>query len=77
MGRRIALSDLAVGAKARIVEYSGSRMVSNKLLHMGIVPGKELTKLSQFAMRGPVALRVGRTVLALGHGMASKIIVEI
>jgi len=43
---------------------------------MGLYVGKEITKLSYIGLRGPVVIRVGRSVLALGHGMAAKIIVE-
>jgi len=46
-------------------------------MSMGIYPGGEITKLSHFALRGPVTVRVGRSVLALGHGVAAKIIIEI
>jgi Fe2+ transport system protein FeoA len=46
------------------------------MMSMGIYPGREITKMSHFALRGPVAVRVGGAVLALGYGVAAKIIVE-
>ena len=63
--------------KGRILEISAGAGLQNKFMSMGIYPGKEIVKLSHFALRGPVAIKVGRSVLALGHGMAGKIIVEV
>lgn len=62
--------------KAKVIEIAGGAALENKLMSMGIYPGREITKLSHFALRGPVAIKVGRAVLALGHGMAGKIILE-
>ena len=63
--------------KGKIVEVSGGARLQNKFMSMGIYPGREIIKLSHFALRGPVAIKVGRSVLALGHGMASKITLEV
>jgi len=63
--------------KGKIVEVSCGEGLHNRLMSMGIYEGREITKLSHFALKGPVAIRVGRSVLALGHGMAAKIIVEV
>jgi len=43
---------------------------------LGIRPGKKVTKLSSTLFRGPVTLRVNNTQVAVGFGMAKKIIVE-
>jgi ferrous iron transport protein A len=75
--RRIALAQMREKQKGKVVEVHAGTALQNRLLSLGVYPGKEITKLSHFALRGPVAIRVGRTVLALGHGMASKIIVEL
>jgi len=63
--------------RGKIAEVSGGNIFANRMMSMGIYPGKKITKLSHFVFRGPITIKVGRTVLALGHGMASKIIVEI
>jgi len=62
--------------KVKVLEISGGRILQHKMMSMGIYPGREITKMSHFALRGPVTVRVGRSVLALGHGVAAKIIVE-
>jgi len=62
--------------KGKVVEISGGAGIKHRMLSMGLYPGKEITKLSHFALRGPVTIKLGRSVIALGHGVASKIIVE-
>ncbi len=60
-----------------IVEIEGGSIFEKRLAAMGITIGKHVTKLSAFVMRGPVAIKVGRTVVALGYGMASKVWVNL
>lgn len=62
--------------KGKVVEISGGAAFQNKMMSLGIYPGREITKLSHFALRGPVTIKIGRACFALGHGMAAKIIVE-
>lgn len=63
--------------QGKVLEILGGAGLQNKFMSMGIYPGKEIIKLSHFALRGPVAIKVGRSVLAVGHGMAAKIILEV
>ncbi len=51
--------------------------MTRRLSALGIRPGKRLTKVSAMFMRGPVTVRVGGTEIALGFGMASRIVVEV
>jgi ferrous iron transport protein A len=68
---------MKINQKGKIVAIEAGRTLTNRFMSMGIYPGSEVTKLSHFIMRGPIAIRVGRTVLALGYGMAHKILIEI
>jgi Fe2+ transport system protein FeoA len=74
--RKLSLVQIRKNRKAKVLEISGGRILQHRMMSMGIYPGREITKLSHFALRGPVAVKVGRSVLALGHGVAAKIIVE-
>lgn len=74
--RKISLVKMKRGEKTKIVEISGGPALQNRFMGMGIYTGREIAKVSQIALRGPVTIRVGRTTLALGHGMAGKIFVE-
>lgn len=63
--------------KGKVAEILGGLGAQNKFISLGIYKGREISKLSHFALRGPVMIKVGRTVLALGHSMAGKITVEL
>lgn len=75
--KKISLVQMKENQKGRVSEISGGIATQNRFMGMGIYVGSEITKLSHFIMRGPVAIKVGRSVLALGRGMASKIVVEL
>ena len=75
--KKISLLQMKEKQKGKIVELCGGSIFAERMMSMGIYPGKEITKLSHFALRGPVTIKASRTVLALGHGMAGKIIVEV
>ncbi len=55
---------------------SGSGL-SKKLMDMGLYPGKEVVKLSHIGLKGPVVIKFGRSIVALGHGVAEKVTVEV
>lgn len=74
---RISLDKMAADQKGKVVEIHGGSGLADRLMSLGIYPGKEITKLSSFALRGPVTIKINQRVFALGHGMANKIIVEI
>lgn len=74
---QIPLTKLKKGSKARIIEFSGGKTMAQRLSSLGLHPGRSIIKLSSFAMRGPVTVRAGQTVLAIGHSMAEKVIVEV
>jgi Fe2+ transport system protein FeoA len=74
--KKVSLVHLKPDHKGRVSEILGGAGLQNRLMSMSLYVGKEITKLSYIGLRGPVVIRVGRSVLALGHGMAAKIIVE-
>ncbi|MFH1889193.1 MAG: FeoA family protein [Candidatus Omnitrophota bacterium] len=77
MKKKISLFQMKEKQKGKVVEISGGNVFSSRMMSLGIYAGREITKLSHFALRGPVAIKVGRSVLALGHDMAAKIMVEV
>ncbi len=44
---------------------------------MGLRPGRRVMKIGGQFLRGPVTVSVGHTSMALGHGMAMRVMVEI
>ena len=50
--------------------------MTRRLDALGIRVGETITKVSSQWMRGPVLVRHGNTDVAIGYGMAQKIMVE-
>ncbi len=48
-----------------------------RLEALGIRPGKKVTKVGSMFFRGPVTLRVDNAQVAIGFGMANRILVEV
>ena len=73
----VNLCQMRPGQKGKIIEIQGGHGLVNRLSAMGIRPGKKITKVSSMLMRGPVTVRSGSTRVAIGFGMANKIIVKL
>jgi len=71
------LSEMRADECGSILEIHGGQGLLNRLGALGIIPGKKITKISTASMRGPVTIQINRTQVALGFGMASKIIVDV
>lgn len=74
---QVALCHMLAGQAGTVVEIGGGQGLVRRLSAMGIRPGSRITKVSSMFMRGPVTLRVGQTQLAVGFGMARRILVEL
>jgi len=75
-GKPIPLSRMESGQSGRVVEIQGGHGVINRLNALGVRPGKRVTKVNSMFMRGPVTLQVGNAQIAIGYGMARRILVE-
>jgi len=73
----VTLRQMNSGQSGKVVQVQGGLGMVNRLSALGIRPGKRITKVSSMLMRGPVTIQSGHTQLALGFGMANKIIVEL
>ncbi len=73
----VTLRHMRPGQRGRVVEIQGGHGLVNRLSALGIRPGKRITKVSSMLMRGPVTIQSGNTKMALGFGMANRIIVEL
>lgn len=70
------LTQLKAGEKAVFKGVQGGRGIRSRLEAMGITPEAVIMKISAQLMRGPVIIKAGETELAIGFGMAKRIIVE-
>jgi len=88
--RQITVRQMQPGQSGTVVEILGGHSPHrgrghgghghgfvDRLQSLGIRPGKRITKVSGMFMRGPVTLQVGRAQVAIGYGMAGKILVEV
>ncbi len=76
-GRNVPLSRLEAGQSGMVVEVQGGQGMINRLSALGIRPGKRITKVSSMFMRGPVTIQVGNGRVAIGFGMAKRIVVNL
>lgn len=72
----IRLSDLEPGQEATIVSIKSGQGMRRRLHSQGISEGRSIQKLSAMALGGPVVIRLNRAQVAIGRGMANKIIVS-
>lgn len=72
------LTDLGIGEQARIVEIAGGQSLHGRLASMGLRRDVRLKVISTpIIRRGPVVISVAGAQVAIGHGMAAKISVEL
>ncbi len=70
------LETLPPGHKARVVRIEGGRGLVTRLSRLGIVPGAEVTVVSRAPVGGPVLVEVNGARVALGRGVARKVVVR-
>jgi len=74
---QLTLAQMRTGQTGTVVEVMGGHGLIRRLDALGIRQGKKVTKLSSTLFHGPVILRADNTQVAIGFGMAKKIIVEV
>jgi len=77
MKEDVLLTKLDEGESGHIVKILGGHNTEQKLSALGIRTGKKIKKITSMFLKGPVTISVGSTKIALGHGMANKITVEV
>jgi len=70
------LVDLPVGRKAQVIALQGGWGMQRHLSSLGIRPGKILRKITSQPMGGPIMVEVERARVAIGRGMAARIIIR-
>lgn len=67
------LTEVAVGEHVRLVRTAGGRGFVQRLADLGLIPDTEIQVLNN---TGPIILGLANTRIALGRGMAAKILVK-
>ena len=73
----VDLTSMKVGEIGIIVEIQGGHGLMRRTQVLGLRQGKKVTKVSSQFLRGPITVRIDNLQVAIGFGMARKIIVEI
>ncbi|MET1159551.1 MAG: FeoA family protein [Thermoprotei archaeon] len=71
----VPLETLPPGARAKIIQVIGGHGIVHRLYQMGLTPGALVEVVSNYG-RGPIVLRVMGVEIAIGRGIARKILVE-
>ncbi len=67
------LTKLKKGQSGTIAELPGGPRAKQKLSEMGIRSGMDISVAQVVPLKGPVIIKVGQTQIAIGHGMANRI----
>jgi len=73
----IDLTQMQPGETGTVKEIQGGQGFVRKLQSMGVRPEKRITKVSSHFWRGPQTVEVDNIQIAIGFGMARKILVEV
>jgi len=74
---QLTLAEMRIGQTGTVVEVLGGHGFIRRLDALGVRPGKKVTKLSSTLFRGPVILRVDNAQVAIGFGMARRMIIDV
>ena len=79
MGRtkHVPLPQLQAGQSGKVIEITGEFGVTKKLTALGMRPGQIVTKRNSVFTKGPAVVKLGSTEVAIGYGMAQKVLVEV
>lgn len=72
-----SLNELRPGQGGTISQINGGRGMVNRLTALNVRPGSMITKLNDGFMRGPVTIELDRTQIAIGFGIAARILVAV
>ena len=72
-----SLVKMKTGETGTVVEIHGGLAAAQRIQSMGIRPGKKIKKIGGHFWYGPQTVKVDSFQVAIGHGMASKILVEV
>jgi len=72
----IPLDQVHENKKATVIDIQGGSGIRQRLSQMGIHPGDIITMVRYGALRGPLLIEIHGSQVALGRGIASRILVE-
>ena len=70
------LTECRKGEKTKVIGVNAGFRAKTRLANLGIVPGTIIKKKTEAPFHGPVEIIVKGSTLAIGRGLAAKILVE-
>jgi ferrous iron transport protein A len=74
--RSVRLVEMRAGERGTVFKIQGGIGMKRRLEAMGIRPGISIVKIAGSPLGGPVVIGIGPVRLAIGCGMAVKVIVD-
>lgn len=75
--KQISVARMGAGQSGTVFQIVGGYGLTQRLQALGVRPGKKITKVSAMFGHGPVTVQIDNTQIAIGYGIANKIIVEL
>ena len=73
----VDLTHMWPGESGVVMEIQRGHGLTRKLHSIGLRPGKKITKVSSHFWSGPQTVEVDNMQIAIGFGMARRILVEV
>jgi len=73
----LSLADIQDGQTVIAISIFGGKMVTKRLADLGLTSGTEIKVIGRTLFSGPIQIEVRNSRLALGKGLALKIIVKV
>lgn len=73
----VDITQMQPGETGIVKEIQDGQGFVRKLQSMGVRPQKKITKVSSYFWRGPQIIEVDNIQIAVGFGMARRILVEV
>ena len=74
---KVDLTQMRPGESGVIIEVQGGCGMTRRVQSMGVRPGKRIAKISSHFWRGPQTIQVDNAQIAIGYGMAKRIMVQV
>lgn len=72
----VSLTQIASGQSAKVVAIEGGQSCQEKLQNLGFREGIVVKKIRGMFSHGPLIVKAGRAEIALGRGLAERVLVE-
>lgn len=69
-----ALSDISTGTQVTVVRLDGGEGFRDKVISLGVLPGKVL-RVQSYSRRGPLVVQLEGSRVAIGRELAGRILV--